>query len=282
MEEEKKLGKLPAKSNRKALLFKDFMDMSIAPPPTYNIWLHRAAFPSRMYGNDVYGDCTRASQAEASTRMERLETNATDYISDTEVIKAYFDMTWRHYGGGASGAPMPASWATSGEGDTGAYEEDALNDWRRPEYTFKDKNGHPLTIDAFTKVNQADQNAVRLAIYSTSGHGVKLCFNIPLAWANEPLNWGAPPVGTPLIGNWMPGSWGGHSTYGIAYSAAGVEIRTWGEKRIVSWEAFAIYCDEAYFVIDSIDAWRKKKSPILNIPKLVEAVNDVSSYKIQS
>jgi hypothetical protein len=281
MDKQLKLGKLPAKSNKKALLFNNFVDTTIVPPKSFNLWAKRAKFPSHVYGNDSVGDCTRASQVESAMRMERLETRTTPLVADNEVIRVYFDMTWRHYGDGASGAPMPVGWNTpGGDGDLGAYEEDALSDWRRPEYTFKDSKGHALTIDAFTKVNQADQNAVKLAIYTTAGHGVKLCFNIPLAWASQDLNWGAPPTGTPLIGDWMPGSWGGHSTYGYAYSEKGVDIITWGEHRIVSWEAFAIYCDEAYWVLDSVDAWRRKKSTGINIPKLVEAVNDVSSYKI--
>lgn len=278
-ETEYKLGKLPAKSNRKALLFEDFVK-AVDVPESYNFWAKRAPFPSRMFANDIYGNCTKASQAEAAMHMERIEVRQTPKISDEEVTRAYFDMTWRWYGGGQDGQPMPADWTIpGGDGDMGAYETDALSDWRRPEYTFKDTKGRPLTIDAYTKINQADQNAVKQAIYITEGHGVKLCFNLPYAWAFEDTNWNAP-TGPP-IGQWTPGSWGGHSVYGESYSKDAITIKTWGERRTVSWEAFAIYCDEAHWVLDSIDVWRKRPAAkMLQLKKLVEAVNDVSGYKI--
>lgn len=281
MNNERKLGKLPAKSSTKALLFRDFVK-AVDVPPSFNFWKKKAAFPSRLFGNDVYGCCTRASQAEAAMHMERIECRTTPKITDAEVVRAYFEMTWRRYGQGQDGAPMPDYWTQpEGEGDQGAFETDALSDWRRPEYTFKDSKGRPLTIDAFTRINQADQEAVKQAIFITGGHGIKLCFNLPAMWANESLNWNAPPTGTPAIGKWLPGSWGGHSVYGEAYSTTGVQIKTWGERRIVSWEAFAIYCDEAHWVLDSLDAWRKKPAAkMLNLNKLKEAVNDVSSQKI--
>src|SRR3954447_21487763 len=127
-----KLGKLPAKSNRKALLFEDFVQPAAIDkvPDNFNFWAKRAAFPSRMFGNDVYGDCTRASQAEAAMHMERIETKATPRITDAEVIRAYFEMTWRRYSDdGPNGAPMPSWWmGAGGPGDLGAYETDALSD----------------------------------------------------------------------------------------------------------------------------------------------------------
>lgn len=283
MKDTVRLGKFAAKSSTKALLFEDFLKTDVEVPSSYNFWANRAKFPSRLFGNNIYGNCTRASQAEAAMHMERIETKQTPTITDAEVVRVYFEMTWRRYGDSDNGAkPMPAGWTEpQGEGDQGAYETDALSDWRRPEYTFKDTKGRPLTIDAYTRINHLDQDAIRRAIYITGGHGIKLCFNLPAAWANQPANWNAAPTGTPLIGVWMPGSWGGHSTYGESYASSFSRIKTWGEMRYVNWEALAIYCDEAHWVVDSLDAWRKKPAAkVINFNKIKEAVNDVSAFKI--
>jgi hypothetical protein len=260
-----KLGKLPAKSSRKALLFEDFIKPKAVAqvPPEYNFWAKRAKFPSRLFGNDKYGDCTRASQAAAAMHMERIETRSTPNITDDEVIRVYFEMTARLYG----------------SGDTGAYETDALSEWRRPEYTFRDTKGRPLTIDAYTRINHLDHEALKSAIYITGGHGIKLCFNLPWAWSST-TNWTVP-AGQTMIGEWVPGSWGGHSIYAYAYTKTGIWIKTWGYDQFVTWEGVAAYCDEAHWVVDSLDAWRKKPAArLVNLNQLKEAVNAVSDQKI--
>lgn len=70
------------------------------------------------------------------------------------------------------------------------------------------------------------------------------------------------------------------------YSVVGPElVHSWWDgdtkvkyKQTITWEAFTIYCDEAYLVVDSMDEWRKK----LQVDKLVDAVNQVSSTKVKS
>lgn len=264
-----RLGKLPAKSSLKALLFSDFVKPKAAPaPPSYDRWKRMKAFPLSTFGNTVYGDCTLASQAHAAMRMEKLETGKLITIPEQSVIDSYLAMTERLYGGG----------------DTGAYETDALDNFRREDLTFRSSTGHPITIDAYTKINQYDVNEVKLAIATTSGHGIKMCFNLPLAFSRMAVSgvWSVP-KGQTLTGEWMPGSWGGHSTYIDSYSPAGVvHPTTWGMPDIlITWEAVAAYCDESYWVIDSVDKWRKQKiAPQINLNKLVDAVNQVSSVKI--
>jgi len=266
----RRLGRLPRKSSRKALLFSDFFKVMVVPPAT-NFWTKRRALPLRSFGNTDYGDCTRAKQAMAQMRFERLEQRSTINVTDAEVIRVYLEMTQRLYGGG----------------DTGAYEEDALNEWRRPETTFKDVKSRPYTIDAFVALNTAKQDELRSGIALSGAHGIAVCFNLPAAWA--PLGagetWALPP-GQSLTGNWMPGSWGGHSMWALDYTQRGMMVDgTWKDgPRLVTWDAVAAYCDEAHMVIDSVDAWRKKvaKSTVghLDLDRVVDAVNDVSSYPI--
>jgi hypothetical protein len=160
------LGKKPAKSTRSALLFADYLKTDVAPPPKYNYWAKRAKFPDRSFGNTTVGDCTIASQAVAAMRMERIETKSTPKITDDAVLKAYYDLTGRLYGGG----------------DTGAYETDALDNMRRADQTFRDTKGRPITIEAYTRINQYNQDEIKRALSINAGHVVKLCFNLPLAF----------------------------------------------------------------------------------------------------
>lgn len=266
-----RLGKLPAKSSMKALLFDDFLKKAdVAVPTKYDFWKGRAAFPLRTFGNTENGCCTIASQAIAAMRMERLETRQTPKITDDEVLRVYYALTERLYGGG----------------DQGAYETDALSNWRNADLTFRDTKGRPLTIDAYTRINHFDHAAVKRAFFITGGKGIKLCFNLPAAWARRtpPDPWDIP-EGQALIGEYLPGSWGGHSMHAPSrYNASGFWINhTWGmADQFVTWRAAAIYMDEVHFVIDSIDTWRKTKAAkAINFKKLVDAVNEVSSIKIK-
>jgi hypothetical protein len=70
------LGKKPARSDPRLLAFARFVQLDRVPA-TYNPWKKRAAFPARTYGNRDYGCCTRASQANHMTRLERIETKRT-------------------------------------------------------------------------------------------------------------------------------------------------------------------------------------------------------------
>jgi hypothetical protein len=264
-----KLGRLPAKSDTRALMFSRFAAPPKKLPARTNFWPRRRAFPLRTFGNTQYGDCTRAKQAVAAMRMERLETRRTPQIDDAEVIRVYVDMSNRLYGGG----------------DNGAYETDALSEWRRPELTFKDTKGRALTIDAFLRLNPFDHEELKSALVAAGAHGVAVCLNLPAAWQNwGQRDWDTPILG-PLIGNYLPGSWGGHSMWARDYDEVGLWLNhTWGmpDQRI-TWRAAAAYLDEAHSVIDSWNYWKAKKpeaKKLLDLAGIRKAVNAVSSQKI--
>src|SRR4051812_18033087 len=187
----KRLGKLPAKGDPRLLAFARFAQLDKVPA-TYDPWKRRTPFPARSFGNRDVGDCTRASQAVMTTRLERVEAKRTPKIADDEVLRVYFEMTWRRYGGGGDGSPMPADWAPpNGPGDLGAYEADPLSDGRNPAPPSRDAAGHPLTIDAFTAVNHRDNEEVKAAIALSGKFGIKICLNLPLAWSriDPPNDW---------------------------------------------------------------------------------------------
>src|SRR5215211_810854 len=89
------LGRRPLRSDVRALQFRTFLKRAAAeadPPAATKFWTKRAPFPIRNFGNAAsdgrpgHGDCTIASQAIASMRMERIETRRTPEITDEEVI----------------------------------------------------------------------------------------------------------------------------------------------------------------------------------------------------
>lgn len=265
-----RLGRLPRISTRKALMFSDFVKF-LKLPASQTYWQKKAPLPRRTYGNDVMGDCTRAKQAVAITRFERLEQRRLVEITDDEVTRVYLEMTARRYGGG----------------DTGAYEVDALDDWRNPETSLSDIDRHVYTIDAYLALNPARQDELKAALALSAGKGISIDMNLPLAFEKiQPPRVWAIPTAQPLTGEWMPGSWGGHSMWANGYTKDGLIIdSTWGEdNQILSWAAVAAYVDEAHVIIDSLDAWRKKTKGSgvarLNTADIRDAVNSVSRLRI--
>lgn len=142
----------------------------------------------------------------------------------------------------------------------------------------------PYTIDAYAKINHADIEEVKRALYVSASKCIAVCFGLPLAWAwQDDFVWDIPKdqKGT---GDFQVGSWGYHSMTAIA---------KWDEKWLylpstwdapmgkISWEAFAMYASEAYMVVDSVNDWKKKvDKKTLNIPAMVSDINSVSDIKI--
>lgn len=275
---EQRLGRMPRRSSVKALHLSDFIKPKavIELPTRTTFWTRRKAFPIRSFGNNRFGNCTRAKQAIASMRMERIETRRNPIITDDEIIRVYKEMTTRRYDADWEHDPVSA--------DTGAYETDALSDWRNPETTFKDTKGRPLTIDAYLRINAADHHALKEAVFTAGAHGIAVCLNLPLAFARiqPPQPWTIPP-GQMLLREWMPGTWGGHSMWAVDYDEKGITlVHTWDmQDQLLTWEAAAAYLDEAHIVIDKINEWKKKpQAKVLDLSNIIASVNEVSSYPI--
>lgn len=268
-----RLGRLPSKADTRALHFSRFLSARApsTPPPATNFWRRRSPFAPRTFGNLQMGNCTIAKQAVAHLRMERIEQRRTTTILDAEPIRVYMEMSEELYGGG----------------DNGAYETDALDRWRRQDKTFKDYKGRALTIDAYTRLNPYDHDEVRTALALAGAHGLAVCFNLPLAWAylNPPARWDIPEGQPPLVGPWMPGSWGGHSMWAVDYDEDDLIVaHTWDQPdQRVSWKACAAYMDEVHLVIDSVNWWKAHKAQalrFLDLAGIKTAVNKVSDVKI--
>jgi hypothetical protein len=267
------LGRIQPRSDPRTLMLRAFAPAMANPPPTFtHFWTRRANFSNESWGNRAVGDCTLASQCNLFRLFERLERGRTVVINPQEVIDKYFQMTQDLYGGG----------------DTGAYEEDALNRSRSEDTCMRDASGHPLLIDAYVRVDPKDIDAVKWALAMSAGHGIKICFNLPLAWSgiDPPAMWDVP-EGQPLTGEWEPGSWGGHSMTAQEYNSTGLLLpSTWEQPpQWVTWRGVAAFADECHVVIDRKDDWLKRpivKRGGLDLAGIVKAVNKVSRTKIKT
>jgi hypothetical protein len=267
----RRLGRLPMKTTRKALLFADFFKY-VTLPASCTYWRTKAPIPTRTYGNTEHGCCTIAKQAVAITRMERQEQRRLVAIEDAEVLRVYYAMSDALYGGG----------------DNGAYEDDALNRWRNPDLTVRDTAGNPYTIDAYLRINAANHRELRAGLALSGPKGIAVCLNLPAVFQRmaPPDPWDVSEV-QPLVGEWQPGSWGGHSMWAHGYTAQGIWLdHTWGiDPQLLTWRAAAAYLDEAHLVIDSLDTWRKRATASsgrvkFSVAAVRDAVNDVSSIQV--
>lgn len=270
--DEVKLGRLPTRSSVKAVHLADFLpdhtqDMP-DPPKSTKFWVRRAKFSIESWGNREHGCCTIAKQANMFRRLERLERRQTIKITEEEVLSKYYAMTEVLYGGG----------------DTGAYETDALSRSRREADCLRDSRGHPLLIDAYVRVDAFDHVAVRRAMALAGAHGLAVCVNLPAVYAGvfPPDDWDISET-QPAIGQWRPGSWGGHSMWAVDYDQQGIVLEhTWDRPlQRLTWRAAAYYMDEVHVVIDSVNAWKKRLKSRLDVSGIVDAVNAASNTKIK-
>jgi hypothetical protein len=217
----------------------------------------------RDYGNREHGDCTKASQAFLARFMQRLEHRATIDFTTDEVLRVYYNLT-KLYGGG----------------DTGAYEMDALSQWRRADETFRDLKGRPHTIDAYMAANHRSLEDMKRALVLAGAHGIKACFGLPAAWGDT-LVWDIP-EGQQPIGEYEPYSWGGHSMTLRDYSKGWwYACNTWNDVDIkISDKALMTYIDEAYVCVDSADSWKRRLGKLFNVNAMIYDVNSVSTTKI--
>jgi hypothetical protein len=208
-------------------------------PPRHRVGGNLERVP--MFMNHQKGNCTRASQGHAVLTMERSSGQRGAMLTDQHIMDAYARVGYR------VGPP---------EVDEGAYELDALNDWRHNGIGLE-KDGTPHKIKAFVRVDHTNHEEVIRAHYVFGG--LKVCAGLPLSAADQ-INRGEPwTVSTTR--NWW-GSWGGHSMYSHIYDLdarrqptggapldQGIGLWTWGQLQWLDWEWWDKYVDEVYAVI---------------------------------
>jgi hypothetical protein len=238
-----KLGKTPAKYDGRTLKLSSYLDVPKLPPlpPAGSDWFKRVS-RFNMAGNDTYGDCVIAGAAHM---RQTWTANAGKEIitPDKTVVKQYLSLT--------------------GGQDTGLNMLAVLNYWRQ-HGLFGNK------IGAFVSVNP--RKVTQMAYANFLFGGIYLGLELPLAWQDAKI-WDAGPNGP--VGDYEPGSLGGHCVAAGKATLAGYVVSTWGMEMQVT-PAGMMYADEAYAVL-SLDwftathktihgfAWKDLKSDLSRI-----------------
>jgi hypothetical protein len=232
----RKLGKLPAKHDKRTLKLEDYLDLPKLPtiPEAYN-WTSGIALNWEMFLNDQIGDCTVAGAAHAE--MSWSHDNKHIYVpSKAEVISAYTQLSGYN--------------PQTGANDNGAALLDVLKLWNNTGIA-----GHK--IDAYVSVNPQNQAMIQAAIYLFGL--VYIGVELPLS-AQTQTNWSV--TDTSLQGNAAVDSWGGHCVILPGYdSNAGTKVITWGEEINSTWGFTNAYSDEMYAIISVKDFIKNGKAP---------------------
>ena len=227
-----KLGKAPAKADRRNLMFATLVRAPVPAPNEYDFDLVHPGVPTPMFGNDQHGDCVMAGRAHQTLRFELIEQKKVITITDKDVLREYTSET---------GGP-----------DTGLVVLDSLKEWRSKGWRVGKRR---YNIKAFAQIDQTSADEMKGAVYMDIGVGIGL--SLPKS-AQQQIAAGKPwDVTTGPAA--APNSWGGHYVFVPGYTASGPVCVTWGRKQQMTWSFIRKYCDEAYAVFDAADSAKKTR-----------------------
>lgn len=236
-----KLGRAPAKRDTRNLKFASYLTHLPAIPQSAD-WGERVFEKWGMMLNDKYGDCTCAAVGHA---IQTFTANASTIFTapDDAVQGLYVTVT-----GQEGGAFDPAT----GANDNGCAISDVLKEYRKNGLA-----GHKL--GAYVEVAPSNMDHIRaaIALFGVVNFGVSL----PISAQSQEV-WDVP-AGQKLTGDWVPGSWGGHSIIGIRYELSSKRfwVVTWGAEKQVTAAWLLAYCDEIYALLAQDWISGNKKSP---------------------
>lgn len=217
-----KLGKFPAKVDRRTLLFRDVVPSLPAPIDLID-WSHGIS-DFGMMGNDQHGDCTCAALGHAE---QTITANCPEFSeltpSDKQVLTLYV---------GAGGWDPAKPWT-----DRGAYAIDVLNYVRKQGLFGID------SLLGYVQVNPEDKWHVKQAISYFGGLYVGI--QLPDSVVKDDLSeqsWN-------LTGKIVPDPYNGHMVWVCGYNATGPVCITWAKLKQMSWSFFETCCDEAYAIL---------------------------------
>jgi hypothetical protein len=202
MDKRRRLGKQAHKHDDRTLMLSRFFLPDFHVPSRYNFDKGKRPIPSRVWGNDRWGDCVIAGEANHLLRLERIEQRRTIVMADQDAIDRYKALTGAQRAGD--------------DRDEGLVVLDTMRDWRNNGWTL---HGHTFKIDAYGEIQPNDREQLRMANYIF--HGVHLGFALPAACQQMVHTWD---YNGEKGAEWQPGSWGGHLVYSKAFSPSTSEI----------------------------------------------------------
>lgn len=251
-----KLGKEPYVHDDRTLMMGKFVLPEVFVPTAWDFDHTRAKFPDHMWGNDNYGDCVIAGEANQILRMQRIETHQTAKLTDDDAIFRYKNLT---------GCVMPGD-----RNDNGLEIIVSMRNWRNMGFQtgYKVRN---YKIDAYGELDPSDRNSLRAAAYLL--HGIQFGFWLPRA-AQQMTRDGLWDYNGETGPDWQPGSWGGHCVYSKKFDPDSMSVLTWELEIPVTNAFIERYADEAWAVVDSLDPWRRIQS--LDITELEKELGQIS------
>jgi len=256
-----RLGKLPARYDPRTIPLSAVLARRLlAVPPSWDADKGLHDIPDGSDGNDEYGDCVIAAQAKQLRRFERAEHGRWPNVTTKEIVTEYLRQT-----GGA---------------DSGLYLLDSLKVWRTRGWVGggrleKIAAFGSISIDNSTKAART-QTRFEFKAAMAGGLGIQLGFMLPIISleqfdADKP--WSVD--GHSLTGKYAVGSAGGHAVYGLKYGPDQIWVSSWARrKQPAGWGFVSAYCDEAFWVIDSLD---QAKYPMLDMAQLVDYLDIATS-----
>jgi hypothetical protein len=245
-----KLGKLPARFDKRTLKLSNYLGTSLPVAPASQSWLSKiSSWP--MMANDTVGDCTCAGIGHGVQLWSTYAQTVPLVPTDQQVLDLYSAITGYN----------PSDSST----DRGANLLDVLNYCRNIGFLGN-------KIYGYVQVNTKIQQQVRLAIYL---FGLVYCgVQLPVGVQGKDT-WDIPKKQR-LVGDWACGSWGGHCVDGVKYDTTGISVISWGKVIPVSWNFFTTYFDEAYAVLSPEFINQKGLSPDnFNLEQLTEDLSNI-------
>jgi hypothetical protein len=175
-----------------------------------------------MMLNDKLGCCTISA---AGHEIQQWTANAGTQQTppDSSILSAYEAVS-----GYRPGQP---------DTDSGANMLDVLKYWRKNGIA-----GHK--IGAFAALDPTNLDHIRTAVWLFGS--AYLGIALPTSAQKQDV-WDVPAGGA--TGDGKPGSWGGHAVEIAGFSPEGVFVVTWGAVKLMTWNFFKTYVEEAYAII---------------------------------
>jgi hypothetical protein len=223
-----KLGKLPAKDDKRTIKLSSILRKKLLPelPEAFSVDESVGGIKDdHMFANNQYGDCVIAARAHQTLRFEKYETGVQPEITDQEVIDEYLEQT-----GGA---------------DVGLYLLESLKDWKNDGWPV---GGRDYTIYAFASVNWKNHDEVKHCIHLLGGVNFgMLVYQTDIDQFNAGKSW--------ELTGYDGFLQGGHGVYLYEYDADGLTCMTWGVRQRMTWDFWDARIDEAYGIVDNRDDW---------------------------
>jgi len=219
-----KLGKSRPKFDSRTLLFGAYVTKNLPAPPS-SVDYSKAVSSWPMMGNDKYGDCTCAAAGHMIEEWT-ANTGAEKTLTDATVLSAY-----RHFAGN--------------DADAGASMLDVLKYWRKTGIGG-DK------ILGFTQLQPRSivQAKDSITLFGNCYIGVSLPDFAVAANTNVITTpWVVPPQGP--VGDAAPNPENGHCIPAVGYDDRNLYVVTWGTLKMMSWEFYQTYMDEAFAVLSN-------------------------------